>query len=112
MPAINGSRISALLTKLYAIGSGGTSKLKVSGDKAYALTASGKIALSELSGTNTTGSTGANKGSTGSYVVSGTGSGHNVGLCQWGAKAMADAGYDYEEILHYYFTDIEIDYLY
>lgn len=109
---VNGSWISTLLTKLYAIGGGNTSKLKLDSDKAYALTASGKVALSELAGKKTGGSSGGSKGGSGSYVVSGTGSGHNVGLCQWGAKAMADDGWDYEEILQYYFTDIEIDYLY
>ena len=109
---VNNSWISTLLTKLYAIGSSGISKLKLDNDKVYALTASGKVALSELNGTKTSGSQGGSKGSAGSYVVSGTGSGHNVGLCQWGAKAMADDGWDYEEILQYYFTDIDIDYLY
>jgi stage II sporulation protein D len=33
----------------------------------------------------------------------GTGSGHGVGLCQWGAKLQAEAGRNYEKILHYYF---------
>ena len=33
----------------------------------------------------------------------GSGSGHGVGLCQWGARALADAGKSYREILaHYY----------
>ncbi len=109
---VNDSWVSTLLTKLYAIGGGGASKLKVAADKTYVLTGSGKVKLSELSGANTAGSQGGSKGGSGSYVVSGSGSGHNVGLCQWGAKAMADDGWDYEEILHYYFTDIEIDYLY
>lgn len=33
----------------------------------------------------------------------GTGYGHGVGLCQWGAKAMAENGKDYKEILHHYY---------
>lgn len=36
-------------------------------------------------------------------IFTGRGSGHGVGLSQWGAKGMADAGYSYKEILlHYY----------
>jgi stage II sporulation protein D len=33
----------------------------------------------------------------------GTGSGHGVGLCQWGARIQAEAGRRYEKILDYYF---------
>ncbi|MBQ2650341.1 MAG: SpoIID/LytB domain-containing protein [Clostridia bacterium] len=105
---VNDSWLTTLLTKLYAIGSGGTSRIKVGTDDAYALTAAGKVPLSDL--TTTTGSS-SSGGTSNAYIVSGTGSGHNIGLSQWGAKAMADKGYDFEEILHFYFTDIDIDYL-
>ena len=33
----------------------------------------------------------------------GGGSGHGVGLCQWGAKLQALNGRSYEKILHFYF---------
>ena len=33
----------------------------------------------------------------------GTGSGHGVGLCQWGSRAQAEKGRSYETILRYYF---------
>lgn len=33
----------------------------------------------------------------------GRGAGHGVGLSQWGARGMAESGYDYREILGYYF---------
>jgi stage II sporulation protein D len=33
----------------------------------------------------------------------GAGSGHGVGLCQWGARIQAEAGRKYETILKYYF---------
>jgi stage II sporulation protein D len=33
----------------------------------------------------------------------GMGYGHGVGLCQWGAKARATEGFDYREILAYYY---------
>jgi len=34
--------------------------------------------------------------------------GHGVGMCQYGAKAMAEAGASYEEILRHYYTGIEV----
>ena len=45
----------------------------------------------------------------GTFTITGTGNGHNVGMSQYGAKAMAEAGYDYEEILGFYYTDITIE---
>ena len=47
--------------------------------------------------------------STGSFTITGTGSGHNVGMSQYGAKAMAELGYDYEEILEFYYTDVTVE---
>ncbi|TMI75275.1 MAG: SpoIID/LytB domain-containing protein [Bacillati bacterium ANGP1] len=38
----------------------------------------------------------------------GRGSGHGVGLSQWGARGMAASGRTYTEILKYYYTGIEI----
>ena len=38
------------------------------------------------------------------YVMTGTGYGHGVGMSQYGAKGMAEAGYNYEEILKHYYT--------
>jgi stage II sporulation protein D len=37
------------------------------------------------------------------YEFFGEGLGHGVGLCQWGARGMADRGYRYEAILKHYF---------
>jgi stage II sporulation protein D len=39
----------------------------------------------------------------GGFVFRGSGSGHGAGLCQWGAKGMAEAGFSSEAILGYYF---------
>lgn len=36
------------------------------------------------------------------------GYGHNVGMSQYGADYLARQGLSYEEILHYYYTDVEI----
>ena len=40
--------------------------------------------------------------------VIGSGSGHGVGMSQWGAKAMAEKGSSYREILKHYYTGIQI----
>ncbi len=39
----------------------------------------------------------------------GRGSGHGVGLSQWGARGMAAAGRTYKDILKYYYTSIDIE---
>ena len=39
---------------------------------------------------------------------SGSGFGHGLGMSQYGARGMALLGYDYREILQYYFTDITL----
>jgi len=41
-------------------------------------------------------------------VVAGSGRGHGVGLCQWGARAMAQAGYSAAAILAFYFPGTSI----
>jgi len=40
---------------------------------------------------------------------SGLGSGHGVGLCQWGAKQRAGDGFNYREILAYYYPGVRIE---
>ncbi len=43
------------------------------------------------------------------YVFTGEGWGHGVGMSQYGAKGMAEAGFDYEEILTHYYTGTHIE---
>lgn len=38
-----------------------------------------------------------------------TGYGHGVGMSQYGAKALAEDGMDYEEIIKWYYTGVEIE---
>lgn len=48
----------------------------------------------------------------GKVYWNGLGYGHGIGLSQNGAKAMANAGFDYTDILNYYYIDVDItDYL-
>jgi stage II sporulation protein D len=42
-------------------------------------------------------------------VFAGRGSGHGVGLDQWGARALALRGHSFEQILGYYYTGITIE---
>lgn len=43
------------------------------------------------------------------YVFEGRGHGHGVGLSQWGARAMAQQGKSYREILSFYYTGVQIE---
>jgi stage II sporulation protein D len=43
-----------------------------------------------------------------SVVFSGRGYGHGVGLCQEGAMVMASKGYDYNQIIEFYYTGVRI----
>ncbi len=40
--------------------------------------------------------------------IDGYGAGHRVGMSQWGAKALAEQGYNYQSILYTYYTEISI----
>lgn len=40
--------------------------------------------------------------------ISGRGWGHGVGMCQWGAKGMAERGFSYREILAHYYTGVNL----
>ena len=44
----------------------------------------------------------------GGFHFKGYGHGHGVGLCQWAAKEMAEVGYRYRDILHYFYDGIRI----
>jgi stage II sporulation protein D len=41
-------------------------------------------------------------------VLSGFGAGHAVGMCQWGAKELAELGYSFSTILQYYYPGTEL----
>lgn len=44
----------------------------------------------------------------GTFVFSGKGYGHGIGLSQYGANGMAKKGYDFEDIIKYYFKGVSI----
>ncbi|CAI6082433.1 SpoIID/LytB domain-containing protein [Cohnella sp. JJ-181] len=43
------------------------------------------------------------------FIIAGTGYGHGLGMSQWGARGLAEQGYDYQRILQYYYKDIKIE---
>lgn len=47
----------------------------------------------------------------GAYSLCGSGFGHGLGMSQWGARALADKGYNAAQILSYYYKDVALDYL-
>jgi stage II sporulation protein D len=51
-------------------------------------------------------------GEDGAVVLRGRGSGHGVGMCQWGARGLAAAGWTYREILAHYYPGTEIRRMY
>ena len=92
-------------------GSGSLSSL----DGAYAIDGSGSVgALSGnayvIDGSSAVSQASASSGGDGStvFTITGSGWGHNVGMSQWGAYAMAQQGYNYKDILTFYYTGIEV----
>ena len=78
-------------------GSGAVSAISAASET-YVITSSGTAALARKP----------QQPATGSFVISGSGNGHNVGMSQWGAYAMADLGYSYRDILQFYYTGVTI----
>ncbi len=78
--------------KLYVIGADGQTKA-VESENFFVMNGSGTIRTA----TKDT-----------AYRFTGTGYGHGLGLSQYGAKGLAEQGYDYQSILKYYYKDITI----
>lgn len=47
-------------------------------------------------------------GNVSGFILQGGGFGHGVGMSQYGAKCLAEAGYDYQYILTYYYENVTI----
>lgn len=91
----NGSKMNTPIQESYAIGAGGAlSKIGVGSSQLQIMTGSG---LQTASAT-----------ASDSYTISGTGMGHNIGMSQWGAHAMAKRGFTYDQIIKFYFTGVEV----
>lgn len=77
---------------------------KISGNQISAVSSSG---ISTVSGNTENGRAASTSGDV--YTITGSGNGHQVGMSQYGAKAMAELGYNYREILEFYYTDVTIE---
>lgn len=78
-------------------------------DQLSALEGRGTVTVLSASGTETVPLTASGAAITAdSYRVSGSGWGHNVGMSQYGAKAMAELGFSCADILRFYFSGVEI----
>lgn len=101
---VNGSTVLDDLSGAAVISGSGTLGTLKSGSHS-AITSSGTETLVPATGSGTSsGSVPSGSGIT----ITGTGNGHNVGMSQYGAKAMAELGYDYRDILTFYYTDVTI----
>ena len=100
--SVNGAGQISSLDGVSVISGGGTVST-LWGNSASAITSSGTVTVSgQIQQPSGGGS------SNGTFVITGTGNGHNVGMSQYGAKAMAELGYSFQEILNFYYTDITI----
>ena len=41
-------------------------------------------------------------------IITGRGYGHGLGMSQWGAKKMAENGYSWDQIIHHYYSRVQI----
>ena len=83
---------------LYVIDGDGTVTPNNAGAKDTYVITSGGVQSLERKSTNTSNT----------FTFSGSGWGHNVGMSQWGAFAMAEQGYTYRDILNFYYTGITL----
>jgi len=105
-----GSKVK-LGSSLFAVSASGVSKISLGGS--YILGADGVKTMAQETGNG--GSEDVIAGDviyldddTDKLIINGKGYGHGVGMSQQGAQVMGRMGFTYKEILHYYFTDIEI----
>jgi len=81
-------------TELYVLtGSSATSGEQLTGDYLIAVNQAGKARVGSLDA---------------QFRFVGRGYGHGLGMSQYGAKALADIGYDYKRILQYYYKDVQV----
>lgn len=106
---------------VYVLGAEGNSRQRnvsgmyaVGSENSFVMISGAASALGEAGGRNfgegssTMGSQNTFTITSGSLVFEGRGNGHGCGLSQYGAKGMAEAGYDYVQILEHYFTGIDV----
>ncbi|MCT8334921.1 SpoIID/LytB domain-containing protein [Leptospira sp. 85282-16] len=87
---------SSRVNEMEIIGTSGSKKIKATEFRK-------KLGATKLKSTRF----GIRKEESGDYFVKGLGSGHGVGMSQWGSFAMAKSHFNHREILQHYFKGIE-----
>jgi len=108
---------NGILPLLYGYGNTGSFKILSSSglsevSSLYAVGGAGITGSSSSSGTIDGSTLPIPTSSSGTFIVRGSGYGHNVGMSQYGAKAMAELGYSCFDIINYYYTDVNITTVY
>ena len=93
---VNGTVPDKAIGQYYAIGGDGSTSV-LSGSHLYAVNGNKTTSQIDMSGSGS-----------GQYVISGTGSGHNIGMSQCGARDMANQGFTYDQIIQFYFTGVQV----
>ncbi len=96
----DGATLDALQGAYVLDGTGTATQLS---GEVYVIDGSGNVTKVEGGSSVSTGSVKAD-----TFTLNGAGSGHNLGMSQWGAYAMAKRGYTYVDILHFYYTDVTL----
>lgn len=111
---INGTTPVSGVSGLYAIDGNGN-RMALGGGDVYVATDSGTTLLGQGGGQEQGQSAGqwASSASAvnGAITFEGRGWGHNLGMSQFGAKAMAEQGCTYQQILQFYYTGITVGYM-
>ena len=93
---VNGTVPDKAIGQYYAIGGDGSTSV-LSGSQLYAVNGNKTTSQIDMSGSGS-----------GQYVIGGTGSGHNIGMSQCGARDMANQGFTYDQIIQFYFTGVQV----
>ena len=105
---VNSASTALTGDSLYVIGADGKAQQLPSDGTFYAITGTGETVQITKGGAKTTNRSPDGK-INGEFYISGTGKGHNVGMSQWGARAMAEFhGKSYRDIINFYYTGVTI----
>ncbi|MBO5646324.1 MAG: SpoIID/LytB domain-containing protein [Clostridia bacterium] len=101
MVSINagGGKIALPVKDIFVAGASGAPVKLAGGPDVKVITGKGIVSL----GTGKT-----ETGNNGLFTITGTGSGHNVGMSQWGLYCMAKKNMTYDQMLKFYYTGVEI----
>jgi stage II sporulation protein D len=92
--SVTGKSETARPGSLYVMSANGVSKLSTTNNKVYL---KDQVALSSMSVIPQT------------YLFAGKGWGHGLGMSQYGAKGMAEAGFNFIQILEHYYTGTKVN---